>query len=306
MLPAIDCIAKLVTVNFELNSLRRRFSDDDLLEDLRRVARLSGSQGVRQSYYNEYGQYDSGTVSRRFGSWAAALERAGLIPQQSLRSAHLVADLQSVSNQLGRNYVSTRDYTRFGRWSTWPFVRVFGNWRKALAAAGLEVHPNFNDRHSDETLFENIEAVWIALGRQPRYSEIAKPLSQFTVSTYERRFGGWRAALQRFVEWVNEDSSAKQIKPVQMPESSPVSMSLPSAKSPRARRTSRAPNLRLRFLVMQRDNFSCRYCGRTPALHAGLVLHVDHVVSWEKGGETELSNLQTLCEPCNLGKSNIL
>lgn len=33
-------------------------------------------------------------------------------------------------------------------------------------------------------------------------------------------------------------------------------------------------------------------------------LHVDHIKPWSKGGTTEYGNLQTLCEKCNLGKSN--
>jgi len=36
-----------------------------------------------------------------------------------------------------------------------------------------------------------------------------------------------------------------------------------------------------------------------------VVLHIDHVTPWSKGGETEMDNLQTLCEPCNLGKSDL-
>jgi 5-methylcytosine-specific restriction endonuclease McrA len=68
----------------------------------------------------------------------------------------------------------------------------------------------------------------------------------------------------------------------------------------------RDPSLRLRFRVMKRDNFSCRACGASPALKPGLSLHVDHIKAWSLGGETVEENLQTLCEPCNLGKSNVL
>ena len=38
----------------------------------------------------------------------------------------------------------------------------------------------------------------------------------------------------------------------------------------------------------------------------GLSLHVDHIKAWSLSGETVEENLQTLCEPCNLGKSNVL
>jgi 5-methylcytosine-specific restriction endonuclease McrA len=41
-------------------------------------------------------------------------------------------------------------------------------------------------------------------------------------------------------------------------------------------------------------------------LKPGLTLHVDHIKAWSIGGETVEENLQTLGEPCNLGKSNLL
>ena len=70
-------------------------------------------------------------------------------------------------------------------------------------------------------------------------------------------------------------------------------------------KTSRDINLRLRFLVMKRDNFKCCICGRSPATTPGLELHIDHIKPWSKGGETVINNLQTLCQDCNLGKSNL-
>ena len=36
----------------------------------------------------------------------------------------------------------------------------------------------------------------------------------------------------------------------------------------------------------------------------GAKLHVDHIIPVSKGGKTVMSNLQTLCEQCNIGKSN--
>ena len=58
----------------------------------------------------------------------------------------------------------------------------------------------------------------------------------------------------------------------------------------------------LRFTVLQRDGFRCRYCGRTAA-EPGVVLHVDHVVPLVAGGATSEDNLMTACSECNLGKA---
>ena len=60
----------------------------------------------------------------------------------------------------------------------------------------------------------------------------------------------------------------------------------------------------LRYDVLRRDGFRCRYCGVTAS--EGAKLHVDHIIPVSKGGKTEMDNLQTLCERCNLGKSNKL
>ena len=72
-----------------------------------------------------------------------------------------------------------------------------------------------------------------------------------------------------------------------------------------SRRANRDINLRLRFKVLQRDNFKCRICGISPAIDPTVILHVDHVFPWVKGGETEIENLQSLCSKCNLGKSDL-
>lgn len=55
----------------------------------------------------------------------------------------------------------------------------------------------------------------------------------------------------------------------------------------------------VRFQVLERDGFRCRYCG----LEASEAqLHVDHVVPVSKGGTHGLENLVASCERCNLGK----
>lgn len=52
----------------------------------------------------------------------------------------------------------------------------------------------------------------------------------------------------------------------------------------------------LRWDVWCRDNYTCRHCSRRDRLT------VDHIIPESRGGETVLSNLQTLCRPCNSRK----
>ena len=58
----------------------------------------------------------------------------------------------------------------------------------------------------------------------------------------------------------------------------------------------------LRYDILKRDNFRCQLCGATA--QEGAKLHVDHIVPVAKGGKTIASNLRTLCDRCNMGKSD--
>jgi hypothetical protein len=55
-----------------------------------------------------------------------------------------------------------------------------------------------------------------------------------------------------------------------------------------------------RFEILRRDDFTCRYCGRSaPAV----ALEVDHVTPRSRGGSDHASNLVTACVDCNQGKA---
>ncbi len=58
---------------------------------------------------------------------------------------------------------------------------------------------------------------------------------------------------------------------------------------------------KLRYMVFERDNYTCQACGRSPKKD-GVILSPDHIVPVQWGGETTLDNLQALCRKCNEGK----
>ena len=57
---------------------------------------------------------------------------------------------------------------------------------------------------------------------------------------------------------------------------------------------------KLRFEIFKRDQFTCQYCGNTPP---AVILHVDHIIPVADGGQNDVDNLITSCQPCNQGKS---
>lgn len=58
---------------------------------------------------------------------------------------------------------------------------------------------------------------------------------------------------------------------------------------------------RLRFEILRRDNYTCRYCG---AKAPDATLTVDHVIPVVLGGGDEPNNLVTACTDCNAGKAS--
>ena len=67
---------------------------------------------------------------------------------------------------------------------------------------------------------------------------------------------------------------------------------------------SRTINEKVRLQVFRRDNYACVICGKSPAAHRGITLHLDHKVPFSKGGDNNAENLRTLCNKCNLGRGN--
>ena len=205
----------------------------------------------------------------------------------------LISDLQRVAKKLNKDSITHFEIDEHGKYSTNTYVRRFGSWLNSLEKAGLKKTINMNS--TEEELFQNLEEVWIKLGRQPNYGEMCKPLSLFHRGTYERRYGTWRKALEKFVEYINNEEN----------NTSEQAISKLRSKANSGHKTSRNINWRLRFIVLKRDNFKCTICGRSPATNPAIILHVDHIKPYSKGGETTQENLQTLCSKCNIGKSDL-
>jgi len=213
---------------------------------------------------------------------------------RNISEKDILEDVSRVAKSLNKNTLTTRAYKKEGgKYSSDTIIKKFSSWNIVLEKIGLKKSQIHNI--STEELFKNLEDVWIKLGRQPKYRDLIKPLSEHCSNTYAERFGSWRKALEQFVEYMNEEgrqSSEEGIKILEIDRST-------------KHKTKRNVNWRLRFLVMRKDNFKCKSCGRSPASDSNIVLHVDHIKAWANGGETVLENLQTLCSKCNIGKSDL-
>jgi hypothetical protein len=218
---------------------------------------------------------------------------------RDIPTGELLEDLKQAAKKLTAQggAISSRAYATAGRFSAGTFAVRFGSWNKALIAAGLE--PSMVKNVSTDALFENLRVVWVKKGDQPVFRDMSSPPSRFSSAAYVGRFGSWRKALQEFVTVVQSDDWIANER-VTATESEQQNKS-PDTKK---KKTGRNISERMRFRILLRDGFACQACGASPLQDRGVELHVDHILPWSKGGETEEINLQTKCTRCNLGKGN--
>ncbi len=280
-------------IRFEMEPENLGLSDRELVADLRRVARRLGVRKMTGADYDRFGCVAAGTVKRRFGGWNRALAAAGLgvVKRTRVTAEQVAEDLQRVARRLKTGTLTRDQYKQYGRFGANTVARRFASWNQALRCSGL-LCGRTSPRVSVVELFDNLEMLWVNLGRQPRGTEVCKPVSRFNLKTYKNRFGGIRAALRAFVAFKKSAGQTVGRRGV-------------AAACVPVRRTPRNVNFRLRYLILRRDHFRCCACGRSPANEPGVQLEVDHVVAWSAGGETVEANLQTLCERCNGGKADL-
>jgi hypothetical protein len=304
---------------FELNRLLS-YDDEALLVELRRVAALVEGSYLTKAVFDRHSKASSSTICVRFGRWGTALERAGLRDRytgtpdgkralgnasRSYSDNQLLDEIRTVAAKIGSKTVSRKNFDQHAAIASVTVHERFGSWQRAIELAGFQLAKK-QMKHTEEDYFENLLAVWTHQGRQPHYGEMLREPSTITASAYERKWGTCRKALLAFLERVNSDTGVEE--PVPPPTNAIEKTSQPPMRRKRVEHgrvkeeDKHEIRLGLRYNVLQRDRFRCVICGRSPATHIGVVLHVDHVLAWAKGGKTILENLRSTCSDCNLGK----
>ena len=296
-------------MKFELNEYHRNITDEELLSDVRFVAEKLGKDTLFSNEYTENGRFHSTTLYNRFGSWERVLLLAGLETKghnfmYTFCDEDVISDVCRVAELLHKDTITRDDYAKLGKYHSSTVSRKYGgSWNNVLELCGMRL--NVDRDITNEDLFEEIERIWMLLGCQPTTTDIRKGITKYSLNAFTRHFGSWRKALEAFVEYINNEEQDNLVE-VDQSDNSETNIVASESDLSYKHQTQREPNLRLRFLVMQRDNFKCCACGASPAKDPSVELHIDHIIPWSKGGETTMDNLQTLCSKCNLGKSDLM
>lgn len=288
-------------MEFQLKK-QRNITDAELIRDMQDVSQKLNKDTVTIEEYDKYGIYNSSTLRRRFGNWATCLKKANLrsskINYSNVTRKDVLQDIIEVAKNLNKRNLTAKDYDKYGKFNHRKIVRLFHSWNNAIKEAGL--YCKISKHLTEEDLFNNLLNVWQKLGRQPCYREMCQPLSICSAKPYVTKFGSWYKTLEKFIEYMNKDTNNEDCK-----QTSEIEGHDNINDCEYIHKTARNINLRLRYLVLKRDNFKCVICGRSPAKDPKIELQIDHIIPWSKGGETTIENLRTLCSECNLGKSDI-
>jgi hypothetical protein len=121
--------------------LRRRYSDEDILAELRAAAeRLGRSPTMREFARDPDARVHPQTVIEHFGTWNAAKRAAGLFPRRFHTREELLEQLRNLGAELGRT-PTARDLAARRRSvpSASLYAHTFGSLGNALREAGFEV-----------------------------------------------------------------------------------------------------------------------------------------------------------------------
>lgn len=226
----------------------------------------------------------------------------------SISQEKMLVELEKAAKHFNYIEFGRRDFSKIADISSNVVMRHFGSWKKGLEAAkkylrekGLDLSPRPHSPqriYSDKELFDEMARVWQKVGQRPSRTEWGMSNPSISYRTYGYRFGSWTNACLKFIEhkvggdiladdFVIMDHDVKQNK-----------------KNEYKKEALRDVPLGLRLKILNRDNFRCIFCGKSPATDFGTKLHIDHKIPFSKGGKSTIDNLQTLCQECNIGKSN--
>jgi hypothetical protein len=180
-------------------AIRKRYSDDQILAELRSSAERLGRSPTMKEFAADAGsRVHPQTVIEHFGTWNAAKRAAGLVPRRFVTREELLEVLRRVGEELGRAPTAHDIDERRGRMpSKSLYWHTFGSLSNALREAGFDVAVG------EERLERAIEQGAVlarSLGHLPKFADwaaaratAAEPmLTEWQVyRMFESRRGAW-------------------------------------------------------------------------------------------------------------------
>jgi Homing endonuclease associated repeat len=178
--------------------IRKRYSDEDILGQLRDCAeRLGRSPTMREFSEDEGTTIHPQTVIERFGSWNRAKRTAGLVPRRFATKEELLRCLRELGERLGRTPTAKDlDENRGSVPSKSLYWHTFGSFTNALREAGFDVP--VGEERLERAIHQGV-ALARRLRHLPRFAEWGEArrgdpalLSEWQVyRMFDARRGAW-------------------------------------------------------------------------------------------------------------------
>jgi hypothetical protein len=195
--------------------IRRRYSDEEILEQLRESAKRLGRSPTMKEFADDPDTtVHPQTVIEHFGSWNKAKRLAGLVPRRFATREELLGLLRELGERLGR-VPTAKDVDANRGWmpSKSLYWHTFGSLTNALKEAGFDVP--VGEERLERAIEQGAEmAVW--LGRLPKFNDWAAArrgdkalLTEWQVyRMFEARRGAWSTFQYLVRERLREDGAA--------------------------------------------------------------------------------------------------
>jgi Homing endonuclease associated repeat len=179
-------------------AIRKRYSDEQILEELRAHARRVGrSPTMKEFAADPETKVHPQTVIEHFGTWNAAKRAAGLVPRRFATRDELLEVLRSLGAELGRMPTARDLDERRGRMpSKSLYWHTFGSLSAALREAGYDVA--VGEERLERAVEQGAELA-VRLGRLPKFAdwtaarrETPEMLTEWQVyRMFDSRRGAW-------------------------------------------------------------------------------------------------------------------
>lgn len=219
-------------------------------------------------------------------------------PRRRTSKAQAIMELQRVSQACPGPLTTVAFKKSHPRISLDTIIRLFGTFRAACEAAGLNTE-NMKRDFTDEQLvafFETLcrDRAARGLAARPAITDFRRYREEHgtgvSYNSFKRRFGDYGAFLSNYADYhgkkITRAELIRRAKDHKKPKRGPISD-------------------KVRAETLKKFGSRCTACGRdATSLTEGEWLEIDHIVPVSKGGTSEPANLTVKCSRCNRGKSD--
>jgi len=179
---------------------QRKFTKDELIEDLRRCAEKVNGSLTSEDYQN-LGNYSISTIRRYFGSWNDARKEAKIKVTHEQDKYDRIDVVNAVirANEKVDGVLTKEQFKKEGSISYDIVIQRFDNWNSVKRFAGLDVNPSTSKKelqYTDKELFGFIDMFVEKNNRLPQTRDFYESREYPSATTYQNRFGTWKKALK--------------------------------------------------------------------------------------------------------------